>query len=78
MTTTIEELEVKIAEVTQEIYGKLTPWQRVQVSRHPDRPYTLDYIETLTNGNFMELHGDRTVKDDKAMVGGLRSWTADL
>jgi acetyl-CoA carboxylase carboxyl transferase subunit alpha len=71
MTTTIEELEVKIAEVTQEIYSKLTPWQRVQVSRHPDRPYTLDYIEALTDGNFMELHGDRTVKDDKAMVGGL-------
>ena len=71
MTTTIEELEVKIAEVTKEIYGKLTAWQRVQVSRHPDRPYTLDYIEALTDGNFMELHGDRTVKDDKAMVGGL-------
>ena len=48
MTTTgIEELEVKIAEVAQEICGKLTPWQRVQVSRHPDRPYTLDYIEAL-------------------------------
>ena len=45
MTTTIEELEVKIQEVTKEIYGKLTPWQRVQVSRHPDRPYTLDYIQ---------------------------------
>ena len=71
MTTTIEELEVKIAEVTKKIYSKLTPWQRVQVSRHPDRPYTLDYIEALTDGNFMELHGDRTVKDDKAMVGGL-------
>ena len=71
MTTTIEELEVKIAEVTKEIYSKLTPWQRVQVSRHPDRPYTLDYIEALTDGNFIELHGDRTVKDDKAMVGGL-------
>ena len=71
MTTTIEELEVKIAEVTKEIYSKLTAWQRVQVSRHPDRPYTLDYIEALTDGKFMELHGDRTVKDDKAMVGGL-------
>ena len=71
MTTTIEELEVKIEEVSKEIFGKLTPWQRVQVSRHPDRPYTLDYIEALTEGNFLELHGDRTVKDDKAMVGGL-------
>ena len=74
MTTTIEELEVKIAEVTKEIYSKLTAWQRVQVGRHPDRPYTLDYIEALTDGNFMELHGDRTVKDDKAMVGGLGNW----
>ena len=71
MTTTVEELEVKIQEVTKEIYEKLSPWQRVQVSRHPDRPYTLDYIDALTEGNFMELHGDRTVKDDKAMVGGL-------
>ena len=71
MITTVEELDVKIQEVTKEIYGKLSPWQRVQVSRHPDRPYTLDYIDALTEGNFMELHGDRTVKDDKAMVGGL-------
>ena len=71
MGTTIVELEAKIEEVTKEIYGKLTPWQRVLVSRHPDRPYTLDYIEAISGGNFMELHGDRTVKDDKAMVGGL-------
>ena len=70
MTTTIVELEEKIAEVTKEIYGKLTAWQRVQISRHPNRPYTLDYIEALTKGDFMELHGDRTVKDDKAMIGG--------
>ena len=70
MTTTIVELETKIEEVTKEIYSKITPWQRVLVSRHPDRPYTLDYINALTEGNFMELHGDRTVKDDKAMVGG--------
>jgi acetyl-CoA carboxylase carboxyl transferase subunit alpha len=71
MTTTIVELEEKIAEVTQEIYGNLTAWQRVLVSRHPDRPYTLDYMNALTDGEFMELHGDRNVKDDKAMVGGL-------
>jgi acetyl-CoA carboxylase carboxyl transferase subunit alpha len=71
MTTTIVELEEKIAEVTQEIYGKLTAWQRVLVSRHPDRPYALDYMDALTDGEFMELHGDRNVKDDKAMVGGL-------
>lgn len=70
MASTREELERKIAEITDKIYGSLTPWQRVQVSRHPDRPYTLDYIEALTGGAFMELHGDRTVKDDKAMVGG--------
>ena len=70
MTTTIVELEAKIEEVTKDIYGKLTPWERVLVSRHPDRPYTLDYIESITDGNFVELHGDRTVKDDKAMVGG--------
>lgn len=70
MTTTIVELEAKIEEVTKEIYSKLTPWQRVLVSRHPDRPYTLDYINAITEGNFMELHGDRNVKDDKAMVGG--------
>ncbi len=70
MTTTIVELEAKIEEVTKEIYSKLTPWERVLVSRHPDRPYTLDYVEAITDSNFLELHGDRTVKDDKAMVGG--------
>jgi len=70
MKTTIVELEAKIEEVTKEIYSKLTPWERVLVSRHPDRPYTLDYVEAITDGNFLELHGDRTVKDDKAMVGG--------
>ncbi|MEM9052067.1 MAG: acetyl-CoA carboxylase carboxyltransferase subunit alpha, partial [Bacteroidota bacterium] len=55
----------------KDIYDNLTPWQKVQVSRHPERPYTLHYIENLTEGNFVELHGDRNVKDDKAMVGGL-------
>lgn len=65
-----KELEKLIAETTKEIYGNLTPWQRVQLSRHPDRPYTLSYIEAITNGNFIELHGDRNVKDDRAMVGG--------
>jgi acetyl-CoA carboxylase carboxyl transferase subunit alpha len=70
MATTIAELEGKIDEVTKEIYAKLTPWQRVLVSRHPDRPYTLDYLEAITDGTFTELHGDRNVKDDKAMVGG--------
>lgn len=67
------EMEEKIKEARLKIYGNLTPWQRVQVSRHPDRPYTLAYIDYITDGTFMELHGDRTVKDDKAMVGGFGS-----
>ncbi|MEN8927936.1 MAG: acetyl-CoA carboxylase carboxyltransferase subunit alpha [Flavobacteriales bacterium] len=70
MTVTAKELEDKITETKKEIYGNLTPWQRVQVSRHPERPYTLSYIEAMTGGEFLELHGDRGVKDDKAMVGG--------
>ena len=70
MESLAQDLESKIREVTEQVYSSLTPWQRVQVSRHPDRPYTLNYIEALTEGDFMELHGDRTVKDDKAMVGG--------
>ena len=70
MSTTIAELERKIVERRREIYANLTPWQRVQVSRHPDRPYVLAHINALSDGTFMELHGDRNVKDDKAMVGG--------
>ncbi|MCB0477544.1 MAG: acetyl-CoA carboxylase carboxyltransferase subunit alpha [Crocinitomicaceae bacterium] len=68
--TTVKELETKLKEQTKEIFENLTPWQRVQLSRHPDRPYTLDYIKAVTDGNFLELHGDRSFKDDKAMVGG--------
>lgn len=67
----ISEIEERIKEKTHEIFKSLTPWQRVQLSRHPDRPYTLAYIEALTGGDFQELHGDRNVKDDKAMIGGL-------
>lgn len=67
------EIEEKIKQTRAAIYENLTPWQRVQVSRHPDRPYTLAYIDYVTGGTFMELHGDRTVKDDKAMVGGFGS-----
>lgn len=67
---TLRDLEKKLADTRREIYANLTPWERVQVSRHPDRPYTLKYIEVITDGSFVELHGDRTVKDDKAMVGG--------
>ncbi|WBA43299.1 acetyl-CoA carboxylase carboxyltransferase subunit alpha [Hymenobacter canadensis] len=62
-------LEAKIKTLKKETYANLTRWQRVQLSRHPDRPYTLDYIEGMTE-KFVELHGDRTVADDKAMVGG--------
>ena len=67
---TLRELENKLSKTTREIFENLTPWQKVQLSRHPDRPYTLDYIKAITNDNFLELHGDRNVKDDKAMVGG--------
>jgi len=68
-TSTIEQLEASIIDKRQEITAHLTPWQRVQLSRHPDRPYTLKYISKMTS-HFLELHGDRNVKDDKAMVGG--------
>lgn len=70
MNKTIKELEKRIVQTRKDIAKNLTPWQRVQLSRHPSRPYTLAYIEAMTNGNFLELHGDRGVKDDKAMVGG--------
>ncbi|TNE52664.1 MAG: acetyl-CoA carboxylase carboxyltransferase subunit alpha [Bacteroidetes bacterium] len=70
MTDKIQELEKKFDKKTKEIFSNLSPWQRVQLSRHPDRPYTLAYIEAMTGGHFLELHGDRNVKDDKAMVGG--------
>lgn len=65
----IKALEKKIFELKKETFENLTGWQRVQLSRHPDRPYTLDYIYEITT-DFIELHGDRTVGDDKAMVGG--------
>jgi acetyl-CoA carboxylase carboxyl transferase subunit alpha len=70
LSKSITELEAKVQEKIVELYSNLTPWQRVQVSRHPDRPYTLAYIDHVSNKTFMELHGDRTVGDDKAMVGG--------
>ena len=68
-STTIVQLQDSIIEKRKEITEQLTPWQRVQLSRHPDRPYTLKYIQKVF-ANFVELHGDRNVKDDKAMVGG--------
>ncbi len=73
VTKTAEEIEEKVRKARTEIFSNLTPWQRVQVSRHPDRPYTLAYIDYVSGGSFIELHGDRTVKDDKAMVGGFGS-----
>src|SRR6478672_8298145 len=70
MSKSIAELEAKIVSKREEIFSNLTAWQRVQVSRHPERPYTLAYIDAVSNSSFIELHGDRTVGDDKAMVGG--------
>ncbi len=70
VSTTLKDLEKKLEKCRKEIYGKLTPWQKVQLSRHPNRPYTLDYIQAITKGDFVELHGDRGVRDDKAMIGG--------
>ncbi len=66
----IEELEKRILDLKKETYKNLTRWQRVQLSRHAERPYALDYIYEICE-NFVELHGDRNVKDDKAMIGGL-------
>jgi acetyl-CoA carboxylase carboxyl transferase subunit alpha len=73
VSKTVEELENKIHKARKDIYDNLTPWQRVQVSRHPERPYTLAYIHAITDNSFIEIHGDRTVGDDKAMVGGFGS-----
>jgi len=70
VSKSIDGLKTKLAKTTKSIYKSLNAWEKVQVSRHPERPYTLDYIDALTNGSFTELHGDRGVKDDKAMVGG--------
>jgi acetyl-CoA carboxylase carboxyl transferase subunit alpha len=70
MSKAIAELEAKIHSKRVEIFSNLTAWQRVQISRHPERPYTLAYIDHVSSSSFIELHGDRTVGDDKAMVGG--------
>ena len=72
MSATLKELDEKIETTKQEIYANLTGWQQVQISRHPERPYTLQYIENICD-DFIEMHGDRTVKDDKAIVGGFGS-----
>jgi acetyl-CoA carboxylase carboxyl transferase subunit alpha len=69
MTDMVATIESKIKEAQTNVYGKLTGWQKVQISRHPERPYTLDYIEHICT-DFVELFGDRQIKDDKAIVGG--------
>jgi acetyl-CoA carboxylase carboxyl transferase subunit alpha len=69
VTDAVVALQAKIESLKKETYANLTRWQRVQLSRHPERPYTLDYINGMAE-KFVELHGDRTVADDKAMVGG--------
>jgi acetyl-CoA carboxylase carboxyl transferase subunit alpha len=69
MSATVAELEAKLESAKKEIYGNLNGWQKVQISRHPERPYTLQYIELMCD-DFIELHGDRTVGDDKAIIGG--------
>ncbi|MBL7914791.1 MAG: acetyl-CoA carboxylase carboxyltransferase subunit alpha [Bacteroidia bacterium] len=66
----IMEIEKKIEDTRKNIFSNLTAWQKVQLSRHPDRPYSLDYIKAITNNTFIEMFGDRNVKDDKAMIGG--------
>lgn len=71
VTQTCEQIEKKLIATKKDIYKNLTAWQRVQLSRHPNRPYTLDHIKALCGSSFLELHGDRNVKDDKAMIGGL-------
>ncbi|NCT17758.1 MAG: acetyl-CoA carboxylase carboxyl transferase subunit alpha [Flavobacteriaceae bacterium CG_4_8_14_3_um_filter_34_10] len=71
VTNTCKQIEKKLQDTKKEIYKNLTPWQRVQLSRHPNRPYTLDYIRAICGESFLELHGDRNFKDDKAMIGGL-------
>ncbi|MFL2578239.1 MAG: acetyl-CoA carboxylase carboxyltransferase subunit alpha [Flavobacteriaceae bacterium] len=71
VTETCKNLSEKLEATKSEIYGNLSAWQKVQLSRHPSRPYALDYIHALCGDSFLELHGDRNFADDKAMVGGL-------
>ena len=71
VSTTCKQIEKRLNDTKKDIYKNLTAWQRVQLSRHPNRPYTMDYIEAICGKTFLELHGDRNVKDDKAMIGGL-------
>ena len=70
VSKTVSDIEKQISISRKEIYNNLSSWEKVQLSRHPKRPYSLDYFNALSNGDFIELHGDRGVKDDKAMIGG--------
>jgi acetyl-CoA carboxylase carboxyl transferase subunit alpha len=72
MSATLAELEEKFETTKKQVFSHLTGWQRVQISRHPERPYTLQYLELMCD-DFIEMHGDRTVGDDKAIVGGFGS-----
>ncbi|MBS3738827.1 acetyl-CoA carboxylase carboxyltransferase subunit alpha [Mesohalobacter halotolerans] len=71
VSDTCKQIEKKLRETKKDIYKNLNAWQRVQLSRHPNRPYTLDYINNICKDSFLELHGDRNFGDDKAMIGGL-------
>jgi acetyl-CoA carboxylase carboxyl transferase subunit alpha len=71
ITKNVNDVKKKLDEARKEIFGNLTSWQKIQLSRHPSRPYTLEYIQKIFGETFMELHGDRNFKDDKAMIGGL-------
>src|SRR4051794_34441583 len=66
-------LEKKVIQLIDDTFSKLPPWQKVQLSRHPNRPYTRDYVDALFP-DFMELHGDRTFSDDQAILGGVATW----
>jgi acetyl-CoA carboxylase carboxyl transferase subunit alpha len=72
MSATLTELQDKLEVAKKEVYSNLNGWQKVQISRHPERPYTLQYLELMCD-DFIEMHGDRTVGDDKAIVGGFGS-----
>lgn len=63
-------IKLKLEKTIKDVYKNLTPWQRIQLSRHPNRPYSMDYIKNITKNCFIELHGDRNFSDDKALVGG--------
>lgn len=70
VSDTCKQIELKMEAIKKDLYKNLTPWQRVQLSRHPQRPYTMDYINGICGETFLELHGDRNVRDDNAMIGG--------